>query len=59
MAGLEGKKLTIFYDDMNHVSRKDGVCTANSDSEIELDYKIVIPKQRVIRMEIVGGGRND
>ena len=47
-----GKYLTIFYDDLGSVSRKDGICTHSSDSEIILDNKIIIQKSRVIRMEV-------
>ncbi len=49
---LEGKKVTIFYDDLGRVSRKDGVCTSNSDYEIEIDNKLIIPKSRVVRIEV-------
>ena len=49
---LEGKKVTIFYDDLGKVSRKDGLCTSDSISEIELDFKIVIQKVRIVRIEI-------
>ena len=50
--GFIGKKIAIFYDDGGHVSRKDGTCTNNSDSEIELDNRIIIQKGRVVRIEV-------
>ena len=50
--GFIGKKITIFYDDGAGVSRKDGTCSANSDDGIELDYKMIIPKSRIVRIEV-------
>ncbi len=51
---LEGKHIIVFYEDgTNRVSRKDGTCSSNSDIEICLDSKIIIPKARVVRIEIV------
>ena len=49
---LEGKIITIFYDDLGKVSRKDGICTSNSNSEIELDGKIILQKNRIVRIEV-------
>ena len=49
---MEGKKITIFYDDLGKVSRKDGLCTSNTDSEIELDHKLIIQKTRIVRIEV-------
>ncbi len=53
---LVGKELKVFYDDLGSVSCKDGTCTANSDTEIELNYKLIIQKVRIVRIEIVVGG---
>jgi len=53
MEGLEGRRVTIFYDDLGHVSRKDGVLTSLENNEYILDNKIIIPKQRVIRVEVL------
>lgn len=52
MEGLEGKKVTIFYDDVGSVSRKDGILTSISDSDYVLDNRMIIPKARVIRVEV-------
>jgi hypothetical protein len=50
---LVGKEISIFYDDgAGHVSRKDGRCTSNSDTEIILEDKIILPKQRIVRVEV-------
>ncbi len=53
---LVGKYVKIFYDDLGHVSCKEGICTTNSDAEIEIDYKIIIPKTRLIRVEVGKNG---
>ena len=53
--GIIGKFIFIIFEDgTNHFSKKTGICTNNSDSEIILDNKTIIPKQRVVRMEILG-----
>jgi len=51
--GIIGKKILIIFEDgVNHISKKIGVCTNNSDVEVELDYRDIIPKSRVIRIEV-------
>jgi len=52
MEGLVGKRVTIFYDDLGAVSRKDGVLTQMTDTDYTLDNKLIIPKARVIRIEV-------
>ena len=52
MEGLEGKKVIIFYDDLGKVSRKDGVLTSVSENDYTLDNRMIIPKSRVIRVEV-------
>jgi hypothetical protein len=50
---LEGKEIIVFYDDFNGVGRKEGLCTADTDIEIEIDNSIVIQKRRLIRIEVI------
>jgi hypothetical protein len=38
---------------------KEGKCTSNSDSEIELDNKIILQKNRVVRIEVKRGISNE
>ena len=57
--GVVGKELKVFYDDLGHVSCKEGKCTSNSDSEIELDNKIILQKNRVVRIEVKRGISNE
>lgn len=53
MEGLEGKKIVVFYDDFKSVSRKEGICTSDSDIEICLNDSVIIPKARIIRIEVL------
>ena len=52
MDGLAGRKVIIFYDDLGKVSRKDGVLTNISETDYTLDNRLIIPKGRVIRVEV-------
>jgi hypothetical protein len=52
MEGLEGRKVIIFYNDFISVSRKEGVLTKVSETDYTLDNKIIIPKSRVVRVEV-------
>ncbi|MCH8014472.1 MAG: hypothetical protein IH823_06750 [Candidatus Dadabacteria bacterium] len=47
------KQIIVFSEDgSNKVSRKDGICSANSNTEIELDNEIIIQKSRIVRIEV-------
>jgi len=49
-----GKKILIIFEDgVNHVSNKKGICTASSELDVTIDGTHIIPRQRIIRMEIV------
>lgn len=50
--GLVGKRISVFFNDGIKITRHDGVCTANSDIEIELNSKEIISKRNVIRIEV-------
>ena len=49
---MEGKQIIIFYSDGERVSRKDGLCTEDGVLFITLDKKIMIPKSRIVRIEL-------
>lgn len=53
MAGMDGRRVVVFYDDGDKVSRREGLCSANTDTEILLDNRILIPKSRIVRVEVV------
>lgn len=50
---LVGKAVKVFYDDLGHVSCKEGTVTNNSELEIELNSKVIIQKSRVVRVEVL------
>lgn len=50
--GWIGKRISVFFDDGEKVTRKIGLCTNYTSDEIELDNKDIIIKSRVIRIEV-------
>ena len=49
-----GKRiLVIFEDGKDHFAKKDGVCTDSNEQEIILDHKHIVPRSRVVRMEVI------
>lgn len=52
---LEGKKIIIFYNDGDRISRKDGICTTDSLTYICLDNWLFIPHKQIIRLEVKNG----
>lgn len=59
MDGILGKKVIIFYDDVGHCSRKDGTITTNETDYLILDYTILIPKNRLVRIEVQKKGEEN
>jgi len=54
MANYINKKIkVIFYDGVNHVSTKFGVCTHSDELDLILDNKDIIPRNKLIRAEIL------
>jgi len=50
---IEGKTVKVFYEDgTQRVCRADGKCTSNNEENIVLDDKIIIPKKRIVRIEV-------
>ena len=56
--GKIGKRILIVFEDGQnrdgsmHISTKEGICTADSDSEIAVDSIHFIPRSRIIRVEV-------
>ena len=47
------KRVAVFYQDgVNHVSRKDGLLTDSTELDVVLDTWIIIPRARIIRIEV-------
>ena len=50
---MEGRKIKIFFNDGSKVSWKEGVVTSLDEFSITLDGREVIPKSRIVRMEVM------
>lgn len=48
------KEVIFAIYDFGKVSRKDGVLSSVTDSDYVLDNRIIIPKARVVRVEVQG-----
>ena len=51
--GLYGKKLSVFFDDGEKITRKQGICTENADDFLILDNRDAISKTKIIRVEVL------
>ena len=50
---LVGKKVNVFYEDGTNMLRHNiGICTDNNSEQLSLDDKIIISKQRIVRIEV-------
>ena len=60
MNNLLNKKLIIIFEDGdNHVSKKEGICTEDTELQIILDNKDIIPRSKIFRMEILKKSEGD
>jgi len=50
---MEGKKIKVYFDDGQKIAWRIGVLTSKDEFSIELDYKEVISKGRIVRMEVL------
>ena len=50
---LTGEKVLVVFDDGISASKKYGVVTDITSFSVFLDNKTIIPKRRIIRMEIL------
>ncbi|MBS3122530.1 hypothetical protein J4434_06635 [Candidatus Woesearchaeota archaeon] len=53
---MDIRRLKIYFDDGEKISLKEGILTSQDEFCITLDYKVIIPKARVVRMEMLGNG---
>ena len=51
--GLVGKRISIYFDDGQRITRHDGICTDNTPTEIYLDGREMILKSRIVRVEAI------
>jgi hypothetical protein len=54
---LRGKEVNVFYNDFSGVNKRHGVITNYSENEIELENYVIIPRKRIVRIEVVGAAR--
>ena len=54
--GLERKRISVFFDDGARIVRHDGLCTKETIDSVWLDNKELIPKNRIIRVEVLQNG---
>lgn len=48
-----GKRVSVYYDDSSgKVSRHDGVLVAFRDNFVIIDFKVMIPIYKVVRIEV-------
>ncbi len=56
MEGMEGKLITMFYDDGGNISRKDGTYLNEKNGWVSIRLEggkvIVIDRARIIRLEV-------
>ena len=55
-----GKKVRVYFDDGEKVSLREGRVSSEDPYSVMLDGKHLIPRGRIIRMEVYedGGGRS-
>ena len=54
-----GKKVRVYFDDGEKVSLREGIVSFEDQFSVTLDYKHVIPRGRIVRMEVFEDGTND
>ena len=50
-----GKRIKIYFDDGQKISWREGIVTLHDEFLIILDNKQLIPKGRIVRMEVESG----
>jgi hypothetical protein len=50
---MEGKKIKIYFDDGEKVSSRMGTVTQQDDFFLTLDGRESIPKNRIVRIEVI------
>lgn len=50
--GWIGLNIVVFYDDKEKVNRRSGLCSNFDEMGVELDNKIFIPAERIVRVEV-------
>ena len=54
---MEGRKVKVYFDDGEKISWREGRISYQDQFSITLDHKHVIPRGRIVRMEVIEDGR--
>jgi hypothetical protein len=55
---MQGRKVKVYFDDGEKISWREGSISSEDQHSITLDCKHIIPRGRIVRMEVVDGGSN-
>ena len=53
---MEGKRIKVFFDDGQKVAWREGLVTSQDEFSITLDNRAVVPRGRIVRMEVMENG---
>ncbi|MCF7798493.1 hypothetical protein K9M74_01170 [Candidatus Woesearchaeota archaeon] len=53
---MKSKKAKVYFDDGEKISYREGVVSCDDEFSITLDHRHVIPKSRIVRMEVLEDG---
>ena len=53
---MQGRKVKVYFDDGEKVSWREGSISSEDQYSITLDYKHIIPRGRIVRMEVFEDG---
>ena len=55
---MQGRKVKVYFDDGEKISWKEGSVSSEDQYSITLDSKHIIPRGRIVRMEVCEDGSN-
>lgn len=56
---MQGQKVKVYFDDGEKISWREGNVSSEDQHSITLDYKHIIPRGRIVRMEVMEGGSHN
>jgi len=56
---MGSRKVKVYFDDGEKVSWREGSISSEDQYSITLDYKHVIPRGRIVRMEVFEDGNDN
>ena len=55
---MQARKVKVYFDDGEKISWKEGSVSSEDQYSITIDSKHIIPRGRIVRMEVVDSGSN-